>query len=440
MPSPENNQRLSNIGYTAREVARKYGVFQSTQTEFDLDHDQLVGYKDELQAGLDVLRWELDGLLANEYGVDAKKLAAFGKWQSSHKPFHWFVEFYGIMSNGGFDVVIGNPPYVEYSKVKSEYSMKGYQTESCGNLYAFVMERCKAIASQKGSLSMIVPLSGHSTKRMQGLVKAFYSSYGSIHLQTIGSDANPSRLFDNVKFRLAIFVASNLAQETFTTRYLRWYAEERPFLFDLLEYTPIGDFRYPTAIPKVASLTHLQILKKLSARPHNFQLFEGRTGSRIYYHSAPVNWVRAHSTVPYFKSERDGEKKSSKLKMLFSKSDTISSLQSILCSTTFLIWWLSNSDCYDLNKPEIVSFPLLYDNKLLPISKKLETDMKAQSKRRVYNYKTTGRVEYDEFYMKLSKPIIDEIDCVLAEHYGFTEEELDFIINYDIKYRMGKEG
>lgn len=25
----------------------------------------------------------------------------------------------------------------------------------------------------------------------------------------------------------------------------------------------------------------------------------------------------------------------------------------------------------------------------------------------------------------------------MAKHYGFTEEELDFIINYDIKYRMG---
>ncbi len=42
-------------------------------------------------------------------------------------------------------------------------------------------------------------------------------------------------------------------------------------------------------------------------------------------------------------------------------------------------------------------------------------------------------------YPKASKPIIDEIDCVLARHYGFTEEELDFIINYDIKYRMGRE-
>lgn len=34
---------------------------------------------------------------------------------------------------------------------------------------------------------------------------------------------------------------------------------------------------------------------------------------------------------------------------------------------------------------------------------------------------------------------IDEIDCALARHYGFTEEELDFLINYDIKYRMGRE-
>lgn len=43
------------------------------------------------------------------------------------------------------------------------------------------------------------------------------------------------------------------------------------------------------------------------------------------------------------------------------------------------------------------------------------------------------------YNVALSKFILDEIDKVLAKHYGFTEEELDFIINYDIKYRMGKE-
>ena len=49
-------------------------------------------------------------------------------------------------------------------------------------------------------------------------------------------------------------------------------------------------------------------------------------------------------------------------------------------------------------------------------------------------------VHYQRFSPGFAKPIIDRIDAVLAEHYGFTDEELDFIINYDIKYRMGREG
>jgi hypothetical protein len=40
-------------------------------------------------------------------------------------------------------------------------------------------------------------------------------------------------------------------------------------------------------------------------------------------------------------------------------------------------------------------------------------------------------------YARKSKHIIDDIDRILARHYGFTDEELEFIMNYDIKYRMG---
>ena len=32
-----------------------------------------------------------------------------------------------------------------------------------------------------------------------------------------------------------------------------------------------------------------------------------------------------------------------------------------------------------------------------------------------------------------------EIDSLIYQLYGLTEEEIDFIINYDIKYRMGDE-
>ena len=44
-----------------------------------------------------------------------------------------------------------------------------------------------------------------------------------------------------------------------------------------------------------------------------------------------------------------------------------------------------------------------------------------------------------KFFPKLSKAILDEIDTMLAQHYKFTPEELDFIVNYDIKYRMGAD-
>ena len=53
------------------------------------------------------------------------------------------------------------------------------------------------------------------------------------------------------------------------------------------------------------------------------------------------------------------------------------------------------------------------------------------------SHRITGTIAYEQFKPRVAKPIVDEIDRVLAEHYGFTDKELDFIINYDIKYRMG---
>jgi len=67
----------------------------------------------------------------------------------------------------------------------------------------------------------------------------------------------------------------------------------------------------------------------------------------------------------------------------------------------------------------------------------LMVDLKANSKRRIYEYKT-GTVEYDEFYPSRSKPFVDEIDRTLSAHFLLDRFEADYIINYDIKYRMGQ--
>ncbi len=77
--------------------------------------------------------------------------------------------------------------------------------------------------------------------------------------------------------------------------------------------------------------------------------------------------------------------------------------------------------------------------KLQKLSEKLSSDFDKNSRYLTNNYGKYGTMTIQSFQPRLSKPIIDEIDRVLAKHYGFTDEELDFIINYDIKYRMGRD-
>jgi hypothetical protein len=42
-------------------------------------------------------------------------------------------------------------------------------------------------------------------------------------------------------------------------------------------------------------------------------------------------------------------------------------------------------------------------------------------------------------FARLRPFILDEIDRTLVRHHGSTEEGLDFIINYDLSYRLSRE-
>ena len=80
------------------------------------------------------------------------------------------------------------------------------------------------------------------------------------------------------------------------------------------------------------------------------------------------------------------------------------------------------------------------DRTIARLGRRYVNDLKRNSEMLVRQQRSTGRTETQAFKVSKSKPIIDEIDAALAPHYGLTAEELDFIINYDIKYRMGMGG
>ncbi len=93
------------------------------------------------------------------------------------KAFDWNVEFKDIMDNGGFDVVIGNPPYVDIKSLNPELVkglFKYYKTtENRINLYSIFIEKAYDLVKPNGFISFINPnsiLVNSSYKKIRALL------------------------------------------------------------------------------------------------------------------------------------------------------------------------------------------------------------------------------------------------------------------------------
>jgi hypothetical protein len=169
--------------------------------------------------------------------------------------------------------------------------------------------------------------------------------------------------------------------------------------------------------------------------------------NRIFY-TRKLSWfVQILDFVPGITDGRGRKREPSELKeVIVSNEQQRSSFLCALNSTLF--YWLLTvwSDCRNLNKREVLGIPLDFDSldkssqdKLDKLAGLLMEDFKKNSRILEMNYAEWGMMKIQCIYPKHSKPILDKIDMVLAGHYGFTPEELDFILNYDIKYRLGRD-
>jgi hypothetical protein len=343
----------------------------------------------------------------------------------------------------GFSVVLGNPPYVELRAAAAATAPRRYRTASCGNQYALVLERSLGLLAGDGRLGMIVPHSAVCTDRMApllGLLTTGATTWVSSY------DIRPCKLFPAVDQRLAI-ILRRAAPETrmYSTRYHRWHEPERPALFRQLRYLDVSDLRYPNSIPKAGD----PIEKRIWCKLHAFAPLAADLGggSVVYYHNAPRYWVRAMTFAPYFWNERDGEKLSAQVKTLPVRDAADAwVVAAALNSSLFCWWWLLLSDCRHLNRREIDRFPAGLavmsagrKRELGQLCRRLMAAYRRHAIRKVCRYRTTGKVAYDEFYPGRSKSILDEIDRVLAAHYGFGDEDWEYIVKFDLKYRMGRE-
>jgi Eco57I restriction-modification methylase len=151
----------------------------------------------------------------------------------------------------GFDVIIGNPPYVELNAL-SEYKTRGYTCEDTGNLYALIIERCDSLVRKESRQGYIVPVSSVSTDRYISLQKllrhreGYFSSY----------DDRPSRLFDGLEhIRLTIQILGRKANSPiqYSRRYNKWSSDERSALFEMLTFATSQSAIVEGTFPKLCS-------------------------------------------------------------------------------------------------------------------------------------------------------------------------------------------
>lgn len=430
---------LGKVHTEMDKVAYTYDAFKKVQLEQSADLETYRQAKKELKQRLK----SLDDLLNKKLFASTVSggRMKYEDWLKSHQPFHWLAEYYDIINgNSGFDVVIGNPPYVEYTKrdrttglsVSDIYKIRNYKTEPCSNLYAFVIERTLLIAKDSNNISFIVPLTIASNNNMQ-IVRDMICNNGGVFYSHY--EIRPSKLFEGVDQRITIFVIRKDCANTInSTSIRRWKAEHRNLLFQTIYYSPSFN---NGSIWRTSSIIETSIYKKFAKQTaiSRYLATFKNDNCKICYRTAGVRYW-----IIFLNNGFNTESLSNK-DNYFQEADMAYYYMAALNSNLFWWYYSLNFDMFNLKDYMIFAFRLSYykDDQLLKLAVDLEKDMNNKKSELVINSKTRGVVSSFVFKKKLSKPIIDEIDKVLAKHYGFTEEELDFIINYDIKYRMGDE-
>lgn len=321
------------------------------------------------------------------------------------------------VKNVKYDIIVGNPPYVE--DYKSGLSLK----KKYGNIYANVLINASKQLSTGGSIGFIIPLSYISTPRMVDLRNELMASVSEQYIMSYAD--RPDCLFDSVHQKLCILVGKQRksGKRLYTGNYQYWYKDERDELFKNTHVVR-NTFATDDFIPKLGTSTDVDIYCKITNEKKYPTVYEvSRNGTEsVFLNRREAFWMKAYreniDNPEYKVFSFDDDKKADYCYCLIN-------------SSLFWWYWIGTSDCWHVSKclnGFRAPFNCKYDR-----ASKLANDLRKRLEETKV-YVGTKQTDYEYKHRDCIKEI-HAIDDYINELFSLTKEESQYIKDFAFRYR-----
>lgn len=375
--------------------------------------------------------------------ASAEKLAGWDPYDQNASSSFFDTEWMFDIKEG-FDIVIGNPPYGALSKSEEKkYFVANYITTKTikniqkGSLdtYTIFIEAGFNFCKLNGNLSYIVPISITSSDSLTGVHNLLESNCSLIKISSYL--VRPEPVFENAVVNTSIvhFIKDKKsAKKILLTKMYRKKGDlNLKHLVENLTFVNVGKIKLNGRYPKISYEIEKSILEKLFAINSTIGELSANSGKSVYYRSTGGRYFKLFTPYTTLSTQE--------VSVIFPEK-IFKSIGAILSSNLFFWYYQIFSDNLHIKKYELDSFRIPMSKITLDVIAKLEIiydeyliDIERNSSVRL-TQKYANIDSFKEYKIGKSKYLIDRIDNLIGPLYGLSLEEIVFLKDYEINFRM----